>query len=466
MKLERRLALLLLPFTIMAVTSLACLGTSTLTTALTLYTEVIDDGKTSDDDLAARQGRAEVYITQESWDAALADLNVILTAQPTNADALAQRGLVNLKLKHFKEAIADLKAGLEGKIAANKADLDSKQNLSDAYYDLANQQGDLGDYQGAVDSYTAALDYTDDTDTRADIYAQRGFNYSEIGNTDAAMADYNTAIETKPDLAIAYAYRSNAQSDLGNDDAAISDANKALELGSELSASMRSSLLHARALAYLNQGDYPACITDATESISLIEAEDPADTARTYNIRASCNLYNDAITDAITDASAAIELGSEDITALPLFYAKRARAYWYDNQLDNALVDVNASLELNDTDASVFNLRGDIYYDQENYTEAATNYESAINLAPDDVLYTSNLGYAYRNSENYEAALNAFTQAIKIDGSYATAWIGRGMTHYLLGNDSEARADLETALTLDISDSDRDFINSKLSEIP
>ena len=66
-------------------------------------------------------------------------------------------------------------------------------------------------------------------------YFQRGIAHGELGNYDAAIADYTKAIEISPNLSQAYNNRGNAYDDLKNYDAAISDFTKAIEINPNLS---------------------------------------------------------------------------------------------------------------------------------------------------------------------------------------------------------------------------------------
>ena len=51
-----------------------------------------------------------------------------------------------------------------------------------------------------------------------------------FGNYEASIADFNKAIELKPDYATAYSNRGNTNADLGNYEAALADYDEAIEL--------------------------------------------------------------------------------------------------------------------------------------------------------------------------------------------------------------------------------------------
>ncbi|MCZ8048138.1 MAG: tetratricopeptide repeat protein [Microcystis aeruginosa K13-05] len=64
----------------------------------------------------------------------------------------------------------------------------------------------------------------------AEEWFNRGCNKGELGYNQGAIADYNQAIQIKPDYAYAYIGRGNAKSNLGDKQGAIADYNQAAQL--------------------------------------------------------------------------------------------------------------------------------------------------------------------------------------------------------------------------------------------
>lgn len=379
---------------------------------------------------SALLGRAGLNLTEGNYEAVIADLDQLLAIEPNNYTALAMRGEAHLELRNFEEAIADLKASLQGEVSAASADVDAQDDLVSAYYRLGLALLDLGEYEDAIANYTEALSFATDDLDKADVLAARGFAYSEMGQPEMAIADLDQAIALAPDLAIAYAYRSYAHSDLGNYEASIADATEAVNLGTDLSASTRSALLHARATAHLNLEQYEEAIADATESIEL-EGVDNPDTARTYNIRSEAYRYLGDYEAAVADATKAIEVGSNDVTALGNFYYQRATAYYYMDDYESALADLEASMGVDGPSGVVYEFMGDIYSDLEDYEEAVAMYSSALEL--------------------------------ESDRPYSL--FGRGYSYYFLNQDDLALADLREALKYDLPTDYVDFINELISEM-
>jgi tetratricopeptide (TPR) repeat protein len=466
-------------------------------TALGLTNE---DGSPAGNFNTIRMERAEIYVTLEDWEAVVADLDQVLAEQPDNYEALARRGYAQLQLRNFEQAIADLKASLQGNVAAASADLDSKQNLINAYYDLAEAMRDLGEYPDSIQYYSEALTLAEDQDDRAEILAARAFVYSELKDSEKALADLNEALALDPNMALAYAYRSYVYGDQEQYEAAIADANKAVELGADLEPDRLASILHARALAYLFLDQYEQAIADATESITLAGA-DSADAARTYNIRSQSYRAIGDYPQAIADATQAIELGATDVVALSGFYRSRAFAHYLNQDLPNARADIEAALSLDGEkprsddldllgqiqlqqgeyeaaiesyqkalaitpdDAWLHSGLGDVHYELEDLASAETEYRAAVSLDPAVAVFHENLGLVLRLTERFDEAIESYSQALALDDQRPYSWLGRGLAYYNLRRDAEAIPDLETVLTFETSAEVVEAVEGILAEI-
>jgi tetratricopeptide (TPR) repeat protein len=111
--------------------------------------------------------------------------------------------------------------------------------LETSFRKLAQQKMRQGDYCEAIAIITCLLDRHPDN---ANDYNNRGFIYYQIGKLDAALADYNKAIQLNPDLAAAYNNRANYYAAKKQLIKAIADYDRAIDLNP----------LHVRAL--INRG--------------------------------------------------------------------------------------------------------------------------------------------------------------------------------------------------------------------
>ena len=72
--------------------------------------------------------------------------------------------------------------------------------------------------------------------------------------------------------------------------------------------------------------------------------------------------------------------------------------------------------------------------------------------------------YKYYQDGNYDLALKAFSEAVKLDPSFVKAYIGRGSIYAKLGKLKEAVMDIDKALELDPYDNDLKILKEKLIE--
>jgi predicted Zn-dependent protease len=94
--------------------------------------------------------------------------------------------------------------------------------------------------------------------------------------------------------------------------------------------------------------------------------------------------------------------------------ADEGRKALRDDDLEKALGLAEEALELQSKEPSFHALRGDIRYQQKRYADAVTNYDRAITL----------------------------------DGDYYAHYLGRGMSHVALGEQAQAKADLNASVEL------------------
>ncbi len=100
--------------------------------------------------------------------------------------------------------------------------------------------------------------------------------------------------------------------------------------------------------------------------------------------------------------------------------------------------------------ATLHNLQGNDYFSKTNFTAASECYREAISLAGKVAVFHSNLSRAYEEMKDWENAISACENAIKIDSSYkaqlANVYHSRGTEDFINQNYLAAKASFEEAI--------------------
>lgn len=167
-----------------------------------------------------------------------------------------------------------------------------------------------GDNQGAIELYDQAIRAEPEN---ADVYINRGVSYHRLKNFDAALQDYNRAIDLiksnnpvngpNPQLARPYSNRSHVHFDLKQYDQAMEAANAAVANDPRL-AEAYVNLANARAA----KGDLAGSLQDYDRAIAL--KPDNLVLAGAYNNRGNVRLAQNQTSVALQDYTRAIQLNA------------------------------------------------------------------------------------------------------------------------------------------------------------
>jgi tetratricopeptide (TPR) repeat protein len=273
--------------------------------------------------------------------------------------------------------------------------------------------------------------------------------YSNLGDTERAFADYDTAIRLSPQNSDAYLSRGNAFQSRGEYDRAIADYTKAIRRTSRTltggaSRKINLSFQHQRrATAHLAKGNLDLAIADYSRSIELSPKSGfahgaPGDYKLKGDFQRAIADYNEMILIDSTDG--------EDTTVLG--FVKRAAVHLALGEFDEAIVDYDEAVELSPSSQWLI-LRADAHRNQGDEDRAVADYDAAIAMAnlqlepaaeDDEDTESSREGAKFRRAYAYmwrgiakhrksdlqgSAADTAQAQAIRagIAGEFA-AWLG------------------------------------------
>ncbi len=480
--------------------------------------------------------RGNIHLNAGNNQAAFDDYNRAIQDNATNADYFVNRGAANQRLGNYPVAIQDytealrLKPGYplaknnravafdkRGNIhlnaGNNQAAFDDynraiQDNATNADYFVnrgaANQR--LGNYPVAIQDYTEALrlkpDYALARNNRALTYHLFGKNYLGAGNNQAALENFNKAIQNNATDAGYFADRGVANQRLGNSDRALQDYAEALRLNPNhaVAKSNRALIYYQRGKNHLNAGNNNEALLDFTRAI-----QDDATNAEYFfergvahnglkNYDDSVRNFNDALrlnpghvaakkhrasaynmqglnhvstgnhTQAVNDFTEAIA----DHGAEPIFLFNRGVSNHALKKYDEAIRDFNEAVRLNpeyisakQQRAGAYNWRGFNSSNAKNYAAAITDFTAAIADNPAESNFFFNRGVSHNGLNQYDDAIRDFSEALRLKPDYAIAktnlaanYFQRGKNHLTTGNNEGALADFNNAIQNDGNNAD------------
>ena len=243
---------------------------------------------------------------------------------------------------------------------------EQQQSISaKTYNSWGNVKFSQGDYSGAIADFERAIQLKPDY---AEAYNNRGLAKHELGDHEDALADYERAIQLKPELSVVYSNQGLTKQALGDLDAAIVAYDKAIQLKDD------------DAVAYTNRG----CVWD--------------------------------------------QMG----------------------EYDTALADYETAIQLKPDFVEAYSNRGLMKYELGDHFGALADYETTIQLKPDYPNVYNNRGLVKIKFNRHTDAIIDFNIAIQLKPDYAEAHFNRGVSYSQLGLHLNATQDFLIALRLAI----------------
>ncbi len=206
--------------------------------------------------------------------------------------------------------------------------------LSKAYGNLALVQGELGDYEAAIESADKALELNQDN---AWAYFARGSAYSDKGEYERAITEYNRGLELCPkdrgDYVANLANRGDTYRELGEYDKALADVNQALKMDPN-----RGCAYAIRGNIYCDMQDYERARADADTALEKCPACPGG-----YVVRGLLHAKEQDYEQAIAEYEKALEV--EAPCDKPYTYYRLAMVYKELGQLSVATEYIQKTLE-------------------------------------------------------------------------------------------------------------------------
>lgn len=193
-------------------------------------------------------------------------------------------------------------------------------------------------FEEALGAFDRAIENTQQggsSEGLADVYFYRGYIHQlPLDDPQAAIADYNKAIELKPDYSNVYFGRAVAYATKGDYDRAITDYDQVIRLQPD-----NADAYYNRGFVYYDKGDYDHAIADYSQAIQL-----KPDYAEAYVNRAVVYATKGDYDRAIADFDRTIELEPDYATP----YYGRGLIHRMRGEKEEALRDLKRFLELSE----------------------------------------------------------------------------------------------------------------------
>jgi tetratricopeptide (TPR) repeat protein len=250
-----------------------------------------------------------------------------------------------------------------------------------------------GDASGATDNYSRAIAlYGSQTPAAAWTYHMRAFALEDLGRNDEALSDRNKALSLNPNFPGGYRWRGDLLAKLGRYDEALMDFNKALSgvPDSSITMTARAETLEKMGRSDEALVDYTKAIAAAHDRSKWIKRLEDTQKWLMKLIGKTQGLVPSLPTpDKIEELSRS--LSDYQNQTIAYAYGQRGNFLRNANRFDEALSDYDHALEFAPDNRFIYVNRGWLYEKKGDIEKAHADYEKAASLAPPDEWLTQAL---------------------------------------------------------------------------
>ncbi|XP_059375921.1 uncharacterized protein ttc6 isoform X2 [Carassius carassius] len=254
-----------------------------------------------------------------------------------------------------------------------------------------------------------------------------------------ALDAFNSAVSMNPDHAEAHHQRGLCRVHL-QDSTGVQDFNKALQINPNL-----YQVHLSRAALYGAQGRYAKAVLDCNEAIRI-----QPKSIRAYLYKGALKFYLKAYKSAVEDLTVAVQMDS----ACSFAYYNRGVCFHELQDYERALRDYSITLLLGcktELELKVLINRGLLYVELNDYGSALQDFKAAAQKQPEDVIMLHTLGVIHHRLGQLQEAVDAYSQALRLDPFLQDSHVGRGNVFMDYGHNharKQAQRDFLSALHL------------------
>lgn len=329
--------------------------------------------------------RAAVFVAQEAWGSATVDLDQRLAVDPTALDALLLKAQVQTAEGQADQALVTLDTLL------------AQEPSADGY----RMQAEILIGQNELEAAEEPLTWLVEQDG-ADLAAlkSRSTVYLASQNYVGTVEDATSALAIDPTDPELYALR--IQGYLGQSDIASAerDAQRALAIDDDMAVA-----LLAQGLAKVEAESYFEAVILLSDAI-----DEDEELAAAYAGRAEARFWQNEPDRAQADANRAIELDD----SLPQAWISLALVEAYERNWGDALEAAATAVDLAPENGSIVGTRGLIYFDGGDYSESLDDFDTAIELEPEEANWHLLRADVLNELQRFEESKLALAKAIEL----------------------------------------------------
>jgi tetratricopeptide (TPR) repeat protein len=372
--------------------------------------------------------RGKILAELGQAEAALADLDEAVKSAPQSSNALVQRGTVLSRLGRHADAVNDFTEAIR---LGGRA--------PEAWFARGVALAELGEYDRAIADFTEVIrlgpgpsSAQADHASVAAAQTNRGACHLRQRDLEAALADYQQALERAPGDAVTWCNRAGVHVRLGNVESALADYAEAIRLDPALAAAYAS-----RGLLQAGRGELEAALADLDRAIRLVP-----DNARPYNHRGHIHAERGDRARARADFEEAVRL--DPAYAAAWFNLALIRAE--EGDLPGCVEALGRVIDREPNNAAALNNRGNARRQLGDISGAVEDFSAAITADPEFVLSRYNRATVLARLGEVERALEDLDEVLRRQPDDVAAYLTRGRLHMRRGVFDLAVADNQEAL--------------------
>ncbi|HEY6161431.1 MAG TPA: tetratricopeptide repeat protein [Bacteroidia bacterium] len=285
------------------------------------------------------------------------------------------------------------------------------------------QKYDAKNFAGALQDFSSFISKNKPT---IDKYLKDKAAYDKLTEYEKALVENAQLLDRRNDLAMPYYYRGMCNLNTGNKDAAMQDFDMAIQLDSKY-----PDPLYQRGKMLVENGKKEEGCIQIRTAADLGSAAAKELYEENFCWNASLNYMKEGTTkfnlgqynEAINDFDLAIKLNPDSAN----LFNKRGQCYYALGKFDKALLDFGKALERDSSKAEYYFRKGLCYYSQEKHQQAFSEFSKAIqmdNNYADAYLYRA---YSCEGMANSKSAIYDYGQVIRIKPEDGLAYFKRGL---------------------------------------